>query len=210
MRSACGLSSGSPPERFLIKAWGKYAFTFLILFSSSGNILWASIPDAFGLTGELIGRSGAGNGVTESYSAAYYNPAALALPRSDSQAVSHQLGGGFLFQKPDMAINTVQGSTLAQNNAAIGADVDAYGVQVFGGIFDLRSLIRTPYQVPVKIGVAFASPAPETGRLAETSQQFYTFQQIGRQSAIPNAAVSLGFQAWRGSGGCRSNGGVSQ
>lgn len=168
-----------------------------MLFLASGNVLWASIPDAFGLSGELIGRSGAGSGITENYAAAYYNPAALALPTTDSQAVRHQLGGGFLFQKPDMAVNTVQGSALAQNNAAIGADVDAYGVQVFGAIFDLRSLVRTPYQLPVKLGVVFASPAPETGRLAETSQQFYTFQQIGRQSAIPNVAASLGFQAWR-------------
>lgn len=157
----------------------------------------ASIPDAFGISAELISRSGAGSGVTESYPAAYYNPAALALPSENSQLIRHQLGAGFLMQKPDMAVNTIQGSALARNNAAIGSDIDAYGVQVFGAIFDVRSLVHTPYRVPVKLGVVFAAPAPEIGRITETSQQFYTFQQIGRQSAIPNAALSLGFQAWR-------------
>ena len=85
-----------------------------------------------------------------------------------------------------------------QKNASTAQNDLNYGILQMGMSVDLRPLVSTPYDVPLKLGMALS--VRDNGSLASFNDidvDSYNFVRYGREAEIIGVITGLGFQLWK-------------
>ena len=110
----------------------------------------------------------------------------------------HDLGFAYLQQIPFMKVSLTKESKLAQKRADHATSKLSYGLIQTGFILDLRSIIKTPYDVPVKFGLVLSTSADGTvSKVPELGEEVYNFKRIGKNSQLITLLFGVGFQVWK-------------
>jgi len=202
---------------------GLYLFPFLAV----AGALHAGLPESYGFGARMIGMSGAGISLVNDWTSPYYNMSGMASPvpergaseektrlikptevvaipehgearvekRRESQ---HFIGVGALYVLPSMQLNLQNGSALANSNASLALEDMRYAALNLGFVFDLRAMMKTPFGVPVKLGIATALNGDGSiTKVNDISQKSYNFMKLGRNPQRLAMMIGGAFQVWK-------------
>ncbi len=110
----------------------------------------------------------------------------------------HQMGNSIIYVLPMMNINVQGDSAVAQENARIAKQGLSYAMLNVGIVFDFRTLMNTPKNIPIRLGVALALNLDGSlSRLTDLSQKVYDFRKLGRNPQRISNTIGLGAQVWK-------------
>jgi hypothetical protein len=121
-------------------------------------------------------------------------------PRSEKtkSKARHFIGLGGTYIYPAMQLSLENGSALANANAAAGVEELKYAALNLGLVFDVRSLMKTPFDIPIKLGVAAALNADGSlTKVTDISQKSYNFMKLGRNPQRLSMMFGGAFQLWK-------------
>lgn len=193
-----------------------------------GEMLYAGLPESYGFGARAIGMSGAGISLVNDWTSPYYNISGMASPVPEREAAEekialvkpahpdgvnergslvapnakklakHSLGVGVLYALPLMQLSLVNGSPLAQSNAAAALEELKYAAINLGFVFDLRAMMKTPYDIPIKLGIAAALNADGSiTKVNDISQKSYNFMKLGRNPQHLSMMIGGALQVWK-------------
>ena len=112
---------------------------------------------------------------------------------------SHQVGMSYLYQASLMNLSPSSPASLKANeNMNLAKKGASYGAVQMGLIWDLRSILHTPKNLPIKLGLAMS--IRDNGTVAtvnDTSVQSYNFMRLGREAQRLLLIPGVGAQVWR-------------
>lgn len=111
---------------------------------------------------------------------------------------THQVGMNYLFQASLPKISPVTTNDKVANNVSLATKNMVYGAVQMGLVFDTRTLMNTPKNIPIRLGVALS--IRDNGTIAtvnDTSIQSYNFMRLGREAQRILIIAGLGAQVWR-------------
>lgn len=111
---------------------------------------------------------------------------------------THQVGMNYLFQASLPKITTATSNDRVANNVALATKNMTYGVVQMGLVFDTRTIINTPKNMPIRLGVALS--IRDNGNIAtvsDTSIESYNFLRLGREAQRITIISGLGAQVWK-------------
>ena len=124
---------------------------------------------------------------------------------SDSYNQISEIGFTYLYQttqgKVNPDISMVQGQknrNQVQKNAQIAENSLNYGILQLGMSIDLRPIVSTPYDTPVKLGLALT--VRDNGSLAsfnDIDPSAYNFLRYGKEAETISVITGLSFQLWK-------------
>ncbi len=124
---------------------------------------------------------------------------------SDAYNQISEIGLTYLYQTTQGKVNpnlsTVQEKKFqdqVQKNAASAQQSLSYGIIQLGMSIDLRPIVATPYNTPVKLGLALT--VRDNGSLASLNDidpGSYNFLRYGKEAETINVITGLGFQLWK-------------
>ena len=166
----------------------------------------ASPANSYGFGPRGLAMAGSGAALVEDWSSIYYNISGLTAPRHSRVESSGALPSGgtprhsfalsYTIFSPMMHISNSNGSGQANDNARIGSDIDGHGLRQFSAIVDAQRLVKTPYNIPVRlgIGVTMLGDGKELLQANVTSQKAYNFTSLGADAAKTEVMLALSFQ----------------
>lgn len=111
---------------------------------------------------------------------------------------THQVGMNYLFQASLPSITTATSNAQVSNNVALATKNMTYGVVQMGLVFDTRTIVNTPKNMPIRLGVALS--IRDNGNIAtvsDTSIESYNFLRLGREAQRITIISGLGAQVWK-------------
>jgi len=112
----------------------------------------------------------------------------------------HQMGANYLFQvSTPKIIPTATNSDVAKNiDLATNSKNMVYGAVQMGLGFDTRSILNTPKNLPIKVGLALS--VRDNGTIAtvnDTQVESYNFMRLGREAQRILIISGISGQVWR-------------
>lgn len=111
---------------------------------------------------------------------------------------THQVGMNYLFQASLPKISPTTTNSTVANNISLATKNMMYGAVQMGLVFDTRTLMNTPKNMPIRLGVALS--IRDNGTIAtvnDTSIQSYNFMRLGREAQRILIITGLGAQVWK-------------
>ncbi len=191
---------------------------YCILVISLHTSAYAGLPDSFGFSAVGIGNAGARTANVGDWASPFYNMAGLASPsRSYYERISNEqkrdtdikpnelilkntgeIGISYIYQITNAKIlPSVSNSRISENIQAALENM-SYGILELGLNFDLRHIVKTPYDVPVRFGLVMA--LRDNGTIVsinDTSIESYNFLRYGREAQTITVIPGIGFQIWK-------------
>lgn len=111
---------------------------------------------------------------------------------------AHQVGMNYLFQASLPKISPTTTNDKIKTNVDLATKNMVYGAVQMGLVFDTRTLVNTPKNIPIRIGVALS--LRDNGTIAtvnDTTIESYNFLRLGREAQRILIIAGLGAQVWR-------------
>lgn len=111
---------------------------------------------------------------------------------------THQVGMNYLFQASLPTITTATSNAQVAKNVDLATKNMTYGVVQMGLVFDTRTILNTPKNMPIRLGVALS--IRDNGTVAavnDTSNESYNFLRLGREAQRLTIITGLGAQVWK-------------
>lgn len=113
---------------------------------------------------------------------------------------SHQMGANYLFQvsSPKIVPKTTNTDVTKNIDLATNSKNMVYGAIQMGLAFDTRSILNTPKNLPIKVGLALS--VRDNGTIAtvsDTSIESYNFMRLGREAQRILIISGVSGQVWK-------------
>jgi hypothetical protein len=111
---------------------------------------------------------------------------------------THQVGMNYLFQASLPSITTATSNAQVSKNVDLATKNMTYGVVQMGLVFDTRTIVNTPKNMPIRLGVALS--IRDNGNIAtvnDTGIESYNFLRLGREAQRITIISGLGAQVWK-------------
>lgn len=117
------------------------------------------------------------------------------LSREDKPA--HQMGMNYLFQATLPSIKPQNPGPETAKNIDLATKNMVYGALQMGLIFDTRTVLNTPKNMPIRVGLAMSVPQSAVATVNDTKAESYNFVRYGREAQRMLIIAGLGAQVWR-------------
>ncbi|HNL54014.1 MAG TPA: hypothetical protein PKI36_06340 [Turneriella sp.] len=117
------------------------------------------------------------------------------LTRDDKPA--HQMGMNYLFQATLPTLSPKAMGPETAKNVDLAKKNMVYGAIQMGLVFDTRSVINTPKNIPIRVGVSLSVPQSAVATVNDTKIESYNFMRYGREAQRMLIIAGVGAQVWR-------------
>ncbi len=111
---------------------------------------------------------------------------------------THQVGMNYMLQASLMTLAPKTSNDTVKANTDLAKKSLTYGAIQMGLVFDTRTLMNTPKNIPVRLGVALS--VRDNGTIAtvnDTTIESYNFMRLGREAQRILIISGLSAQVWR-------------
>jgi hypothetical protein len=111
---------------------------------------------------------------------------------------THQMGMNYLLQAAMPKISPVSTNSTVSENVSLATKGMVYGAVQLGLVFDTRSIINTPKNMPIRFGLALS--LRDNGTIAtvnDTTNESYNFMRLGREAQRILIISGVGAQVWK-------------
>lgn len=110
---------------------------------------------------------------------------------------THQMGMNYLFQATLPSLSPQSMGPETAKNVDLAKKNMVYGALQMGLIFDTRSVINTPKNLPIRVGLALSVPQSAVATVNDTKVESYNFIRYGREAQRMLIIAGVGAQLIR-------------
>jgi hypothetical protein len=110
----------------------------------------------------------------------------------------HQVGMNYMLQASLPKLSPTTSNDQVASNVKLATSGMVYGAVQLGLVFDTRSLLNTPKNLPIRVGLALS--LRDNGTIAtvnDTTIESYNFMKLGREAQRILIISGIGAQVWK-------------